>query len=81
MGKKTLKGVAVTALGGTVLGFGGCLDGFWGWLVRDAAASAAYEFVWDNDAVFDLFQDDFGTGTEYDDRTTNDPSRDEPDPE
>jgi len=26
------------------------------------------DFVTDNDAVFDLFQDDFGTGTQYDDR-------------
>jgi hypothetical protein len=35
------------------------------------------EFMFDNDAVFDLFQDDFGTGTMYDDRFV-DPSRAEP---
>ena len=28
----------------------------------------------DDDAVFDLFQDDFGTGTEYDDRFTVSPT-------
>jgi len=79
MGKKLMKGAAITALGGTVLGWGGCLgDSWWGYVVRDAALSAVYEFVWDNDAVFDLFQDDFGTGTQYDDRFA-DPTRAEPD--
>jgi hypothetical protein len=79
MGKKMLKLGALAAMGGIVLGWGGCLgSGFWGFVVRDAALSAVYEFVWDNDAVFDLFQDDFGTGTQYDDRFA-DPSREEPD--
>jgi hypothetical protein len=78
MGKKVVKIGVLLVTGSMMLGWGGCLgDGWWGWLVRDAAASAAYEFVWDNDAVFDLFQDDFGTGTMYDDRFA-DPSREEP---
>jgi hypothetical protein len=34
--------------------------------------------VLDNDAVFDLFQDDFGTGALYDDRFTAAPTRAEP---
>jgi|SRR3989344_2051245 len=29
-----------------------------------------YEFVLDNDAVFDLFQDDFGTGMQFDDASS-----------
>jgi len=41
--------------------------------------TVAGEFLLDNDAVFDLFQDDFGTGTQYDDRFTADPIREEPD--
>lgn len=40
--------------------------------------SAVGEFLWDNDAVFDLFQDDFGTGTQYDDRFVGEPTRAEP---
>ena len=32
------------------------------------------DFMLDNDTVFDLFQDDFGTGTQYDDRFTDDPT-------
>lgn len=42
--------------------FGG-LTNFWG-----TGNNAGADFVLDNDAVFDLFQDDFGTGTQYDDR-------------
>jgi hypothetical protein len=48
-------------------------------LVGGFVTSLATEFLTDNDAVFDLFQDDFGTGTTYDDRFTADPTRDEPD--
>ena len=36
------------------------------------------EFLFDNDALFDLFQDDFGTGSQYDDRFSPNPSRAEP---
>ncbi len=39
---------------------------------------AALEFVTDNDAVFDLFQDDFGTGATFDDRFVPGASRVEP---
>ncbi len=80
MGKKMLKSGAILAAGGTMLGFGGCLgDSWWGYIIRDAALSTAWEFVTDNDSVFDLFQDDFGTGTQYDDRFVADPTRVEPD--
>jgi hypothetical protein len=48
-------------------------------LLGGVVTSLATEFLIDNDAVFDLFQDDFGTGTTYDDRFTADPTRDEPD--
>ena len=47
-------------------------------VVQDLVLDAAWEFVYDNDAVFDLFQDDFGTGLVYDDRNTAAPTRAEP---
>jgi len=81
MGKKMLRVGAIVALGGMVFG-GGCLGfggGWWGKLAWDAATYAGLEFLTDNDSVFDLFQDDFGTGTQYDDRFTVDPTRVEPD--
>ncbi len=79
MAKRMTRILVAAVLGSTVL-FGGCLgSGVWRTVVTDAALSAAYEFVWDNDAVFDLFQDDFGTGTQYDDRFAAAPSRAEPD--
>ena len=82
MGKKMMKLGVLLASGSLVLGFGGCLggggNGIWGWVLQDMAGSAAFEFLTDNDAVFDLFQDDFGTGTQYDDRFTA-PTRAEPD--
>lgn len=71
--------VALTAVGGIMLQFGACLgSGAWRYVLTDAALSAAYEYVWDNDAVLDLFQDDHGTATQYDDRFSPDPSRGEP---
>jgi len=80
MGKKMLKSGAILAAGGTMLGFGGCLgSGIVGTVVRDGALNLGWEFLTDNDAVFDLFQDDFGTGTQYDDRFVAAPSRVEPD--
>ncbi len=84
MDRKMLKSGAMLAAGGMMLGFGGCMgDGFLGFVLRDAALNTAWEFVTDNDAVFDLFQDDFGTSTEYDDRfnfeTGGDRTRVEPD--
>jgi hypothetical protein len=78
MTSRTAKVVALVAMGGLVMQFGGCLGGnVLRTVVTDAALSATYEFLWDNDSVFDLFPDDFGTGTEYDDRMTADPTRDE----
>ena len=75
MGKFT-KTMAIVALGGTA--FAGCFNTWWGRLILDAGLAAAYEFVWDNEAVFDLFQDDFGTATFYNDRFVANPSRAEP---
>jgi hypothetical protein len=79
MGSRLRRIAVGLAIGGVVLQFGGCLSGR---TVRrvltDAAFSAAYEFLWDNDAVLDLFQDDFGTGVFYNDRFVDDPSRLEP---
>jgi len=72
---KMMKTTAIVALGGTM--FLGCFNTWWGRLLLDAGLAAAYEFVWDNDSVFDLFQDDFGTATFYNDRFTAIPSRGE----
>lgn len=82
MGKKLIKTGALLAAGGSLVAFGGCLGlggkkGL-GFVLRDAALSAAYEFVFDNDSFVDLFQDDFGTGTQYDDRFVDAPTRIEP---
>jgi hypothetical protein len=81
MGKRLMKVGAIMAAGGMMLGSGGCLDldSWWGKAATAMAWSAAYDFVADNDAVFDLFQDDFGTGTQYDDRFVVDATRAEPD--
>ena len=80
MGKKLMAGVAIAGAGGMMLGWG-CLgggDGWWKTVATDVALSAGYDFLLDNDAVFDLFQDDFGTGVLYDDRFAEDPTRNEP---
>ncbi|MFQ5491020.1 MAG: hypothetical protein ACE5GE_09890 [Phycisphaerae bacterium] len=80
MGKKLMKGGAILGAGCVMFQFGGCLGGdAVRFILTDLALSAAGEFVLDNDAVFDLFQDDFGTGTQYDDRFVADPTRSEPD--
>ena len=61
MGKKMVKYGALAATGGLVLQFGGCLgDGWWQKLAWSGATYAGFEFLTDNDSVFDLFQDDFG---------------------
>ncbi len=52
--------------------------GNWQKLAWSAATYAGLEFLTDNDSVFDLFQDDFGTGTQYDDRFNADATRAEP---
>lgn len=47
----------------------GCLNMGSGWSnLWNASSDAGTDFLSDNDAVFDLFEDDFGTGTQYDDR-------------
>jgi len=55
---KKIKMVALaTIAGGTVLG-GGCIGGLpWQQLLWFSAAEIGLEFVTDNDAVFDLFED------------------------
>ena len=77
MGKMT-KVLCMVAVGAVALNWGGCGIGSWQKIAQDAALSTAWEFLLDNDAVFDLFQDDFGTAATYDDRF-NAPSRAEPD--
>jgi hypothetical protein len=55
MSKKFRKGVLIALLGGTMLQFGGCFN--LRWLLQSVVPAAAVEFVIDNDAVFDLFED------------------------
>ena len=83
MGNKVwMRRVAAVAAGGVLLGClpcGGCLCGNACTWITGFATSVATEFLLDNDAVFDLFQDDFGTGTQYDDRFQGgDATREEP---
>ncbi|MCK4659129.1 MAG: hypothetical protein KAV82_06360 [Phycisphaerae bacterium] len=81
MAKKTLKVGLLVAVCGSMLGWGGCLgggDSWWGVIAQDLAMDAAWEFLYDNDAVYDLFDDDFGTGAQYDDRNSLTPGRVEP---
>ena len=56
---RRLKGVALAALAGTILQFGSCLslDNPWTRALWDGTIYAGWEFVGDNDAVFDLFED------------------------
>jgi hypothetical protein len=80
MRTKLLKVGALVAVGGIALGCLPCGCNFCnpcGW-ITGFGSSLLVEFLTDNDAVFDLFQDDFGTGTTYDDRFA-DPTRAEPD--
>jgi len=74
MTKRFAKTCMVLLAGGSMLGIWSCIGPY----VTAMAASAGYDFLADNDAIFDLFQDDFGTGTTYDDRNSGDPSRSEP---
>ena len=81
MTKRMLKGAMVVAACGTMFHSAGCLGSVGKWIwegVAGALPYVAYEFVLDNDAVFDLFQDDFGTGALFDDRFTAAPTRAEP---
>lgn len=48
----------------------GCLNSssWFGRSLWTSGIDSGTDFAADNDAVFDLFEDDFGTGTQYDDR-------------
>lgn len=48
-----IKKTCATLLAGVVFQFGGC-----GAIVQDMVLSAAWEFIWDNDVIFDFFGDD-----------------------
>ncbi len=62
MASRMTRVLAIVALGGIVVQFGGCLGGgMGGHFVSSAAWATAYEFVWDNGAVLDLFQDETET--------------------
>lgn len=79
---RTIKrAVGLVAMGGIALSFGGCLGGgnWWQRVAADAGLYTGYEFLTDNDSVFDLFQEDYGTAVQFDDRFTADPTRTEPD--
>ena len=51
--RDSMRKTLVVLLAGLMFQFGGC-----GFAVRDLALSAAWEFIWDNDVVFDFFGDD-----------------------
>ncbi|HEY3245224.1 MAG TPA: hypothetical protein VGM03_17925 [Phycisphaerae bacterium] len=76
-GRGLLAGIASGSL---VLALGGCLTS--GKLLHRSVPTivtyVAGEFLTDNDAVFDVFQDDFGTGANFDDRFVPGASRTEP---
>ena len=82
MNTRLTKMLALVAVGGVALGCLPCClcKGLNACnIVTGLATSAAGEFLFDNDAVFDLFQDDAGTGALFDDRFTDEPARAEPD--
>jgi hypothetical protein len=59
MRKKTMKSAAIAALAGTLLG-GGCFgfaNSWWGRILWDGALDIAWDYVLDNDAVYDLVED------------------------
>ncbi|UCE59090.1 MAG: hypothetical protein JSU63_16800 [Phycisphaerales bacterium] len=60
MKKNKVKATSLALLaGGAAFGGFGCLsnDSWWGKLLWDGVMYAGYEFVLDNDAVFDLWED------------------------
>ena len=60
MRRTILRNAALATLAGCLLQFGGCLswaDSWWGRVVVDTALYAGQEYLFDNDAVFDLFED------------------------
>jgi len=59
---RKMKRAMLAALTGSIAIFGGCLGGgffetWWGRVVLDGALDTAWDFVADNDGVFDLFED------------------------
>ena len=56
MGNKVKKTV-LAAMVGSVVGFGGCLEGWWGQLLTYGAVYTGMEYVLDNDGIYDLFED------------------------
>ena len=76
--RKLIKGGLLAAACGSLLPGWGCLDSIpWQQVFYYGLAYTGFEFFLDNDAVFDLFQDDFGTGALYDDRCSSAPTRGE----
>ena len=55
MRKRTLKGAAMIALAGMVFQFGNCIN--WQTVLQTIGYTAVFEWVTDNNAVFDLFPD------------------------
>ena len=78
MAKKSFKVGLVIALCGAVLPTSCVWPGGWSGFIWSGLLDVGWDFVLDNDAVFDVFQDDFGTGQFYNDRLTANPSRQEP---
>ncbi len=59
MGKRTVKATAIAALTGCLLQFGGCYgDSWFGQLLSAATLSVGYDYIWDTEAVLDLFASD-----------------------
>ena len=58
MRKKSLKAAALAAVTGAVLGCG-CLnlDSWWGKIVWDGVLDVGWDYVLDNDGVYDLVED------------------------
>lgn len=54
MRKKTLKAVTLAAVAGMMFQFGGCLN--INDLLRSSLTWATFEFLADNDNIFDLFE-------------------------
>lgn len=67
-----IKNLALLSFLLVVLAGCGHIGGWFGWTSLFSSTDTADDFVTDNDSVFDLFQDDFGTGDQYDDRFISD---------
>jgi hypothetical protein len=59
MRKKSLKAAALAALGGMIFQFCGCLslDSWWGRVVYDGVLDVAWEYLLDQDTIYDLWED------------------------